>query len=211
MLLVVARGRRIRVAFFWWLFLWWLFLFFEKNVCRVYFGHSAKSLPSARQKTLGKVYLTIKIHRVSFAECDTRQTLCRVFFRLCRVLVALGKCPDSHSAGSKARRPASLPFPAGAHTPKRSRPAPIFPSLLPRLGLERHRPSSVARAAPLSSLLYLSIESVSRLESLTGGSRLSASSPSSFSRGRAGLFPGWCPPLRRVPPSFGMTGTPSPP
>ena len=85
---------------------WWFFyfskkmfvvFFFEKNVCRVYFGHSAKSLLSVRQKTLGKVCLPIKIHRVSFAERDTRQTLCQVFFRLCRVPGALGKSPDSRS------------------------------------------------------------------------------------------------------------------
>ena len=80
------------------MFVWLFYLFFKKNVCRVYFGHSAKSLPSVRQKTLGNVCLPIKIHRVSFAECDTRQTLCRVFFRFYRVPGALGKSPDSRSA-----------------------------------------------------------------------------------------------------------------
>jgi hypothetical protein len=32
-----------------------------------------------------------------FAECDTRQRLCRVFFWVCWVLQALGKAPDSSS------------------------------------------------------------------------------------------------------------------
>ena len=35
------------------------FYFFEKKVCRVFFGHSATSLPSARQKTLGKLAFVI--------------------------------------------------------------------------------------------------------------------------------------------------------
>jgi len=57
----------------WWLFLFFLAggdrpvvaFFFEKNVCQVYFGHSAKSLPSVRQKTLGKLAFAVK----GFAEC----------------------------------------------------------------------------------------------------------------------------------------------
>jgi hypothetical protein len=35
--------------------------------------------------------------RTLFAECDTQQSLCRVFFRLCRVLQTLGKAVDSGS------------------------------------------------------------------------------------------------------------------
>ena len=54
-----------------------LFLFFfEKKVCRVFFGHSATSLPNGRQKTLGKLVFA----DTGFAECNTGQTLCRVFF-----------------------------------------------------------------------------------------------------------------------------------
>jgi len=88
--LLRCRTRTAGAAGWWWLFskkmfVWLFYLFFKKNICRVYFGHSAKSLPSVRQKTLGKVCLPIKIYQVSFAECHTRQTLCRVFFRLCRV------------------------------------------------------------------------------------------------------------------------------
>ena len=41
------------------------FLFFEKKVCRVFFGHSATSLLSARQKTLGKLAFAVK----GIAEC----------------------------------------------------------------------------------------------------------------------------------------------
>ena len=39
--------------------------FLEKKVCRVFFRHSATSLPSARQKTLGKLAFAVK----RFAEC----------------------------------------------------------------------------------------------------------------------------------------------
>jgi hypothetical protein len=37
------------------------------------------------------------VYRTLFAECDTQQSLCRVFFRLCRVLQTLGKAVDSGS------------------------------------------------------------------------------------------------------------------
>jgi hypothetical protein len=36
--------------------------------------------------------------RVSFAECNTRQSLCRVFLELCRVFLTLGKVAVSRSA-----------------------------------------------------------------------------------------------------------------
>ena len=43
-----------------------VFLFFlKKKVCRVFFGHSATSLPSARQKTLDKLVFA----DTGFAEC----------------------------------------------------------------------------------------------------------------------------------------------
>ena len=41
------------------------FYFFRKKVCRVFFLHSATSLPSVRQKTLGKLAFAVK----GFAEC----------------------------------------------------------------------------------------------------------------------------------------------
>ena len=73
------------------------FLFSLKNVCRVFFLHSAKCLPSARQKTLGKECLPINLCRVLVAECNTRQRVCRVFVWLCRVPLTLGKPPVSRS------------------------------------------------------------------------------------------------------------------
>ena len=63
--------------------------FFKKNVCRVYFGHSAKFLPSVRQKTLGKVCLPIKIHRVSFAECFLGFAECQGHLANLLILVVL--------------------------------------------------------------------------------------------------------------------------
>jgi hypothetical protein len=60
--------------------------------------HSAKRfvecpIKSTRQRSLCRCSLC----RVFFAECDTRQSLCRVFLRLRRVLQALGKAIDSGS------------------------------------------------------------------------------------------------------------------
>ena len=89
-------------CYYFWIF-FRIFILPSVYLCRVFFRHSAKALPSARQKTLGKVCLPSKICRVSFAECYTRQTLCRVFFRLCRVPLALGKPPDSRSASFNRR------------------------------------------------------------------------------------------------------------
>jgi hypothetical protein len=88
--------------------------------CRL--GHSAKtpspsprcrnacfSLPSAlwhsanhfakcpRKSTRQRLLCRCTVCRALFAECDTRQSLCRVFSRLCRVLQALGKAGDSGS------------------------------------------------------------------------------------------------------------------
>jgi hypothetical protein len=57
-------------------------------LCRVLSGTRQTSLPSAREKVLGKE---------GFAECDIRQRLGRVFLSLCRVLRALGKACDSGS------------------------------------------------------------------------------------------------------------------
>jgi hypothetical protein len=51
-------------------------------------------LPSAREKVLGKEVFADAL----FAECYTRQSLCRVFLRLRRVLPALGEDVDSGSA-----------------------------------------------------------------------------------------------------------------
>ena len=57
--------------------------------------HSAKGFPSV---TLGKEHTVATVLANSvFAECYTRQTLCRVFFGLCRVSVAHGKTTVSGS------------------------------------------------------------------------------------------------------------------
>jgi hypothetical protein len=90
-------------------------------------GHSAKtsslstqrrngcfSLPSApwlsvnlfaecpRKSTRQRRLCQCTVCRALFAECDTRQSLCRVFLRLCLVLQALGKAGDSGSDPSCA-------------------------------------------------------------------------------------------------------------
>jgi hypothetical protein len=55
--------------------------------------------PSAREKVLDKEgFCRCTVCRALFAECDTRQSRCRVFLRLCRVLQALDKAVDSGSA-----------------------------------------------------------------------------------------------------------------
>jgi len=57
-----------------------IFILPSVNLCRVLFWHSAKSLPSVRQKTLGKICLPTKIRRVSFVECrHSANPLPRVF------------------------------------------------------------------------------------------------------------------------------------
>jgi hypothetical protein len=77
-------------------------------LCRVLPGTRQTSLLSAREKAPGKEgfadalfaepSLPSATFGKAFAECDTRQSLCRVFLRLCRVLRALGKAPVSGSA-----------------------------------------------------------------------------------------------------------------
>jgi hypothetical protein len=67
-------------------------------LCRVLPGTRQTSLPSAREKSTQQRRLCrCTVCRALFAECDTRQSLCRVFLRLCQVLQALGKAGDSSS------------------------------------------------------------------------------------------------------------------
>jgi hypothetical protein len=48
------------------------------------------------------------VRRALFTECHTRQRLCRVFFRLCLVLQALGKALDSGSVNALIFRTITL-------------------------------------------------------------------------------------------------------
>jgi hypothetical protein len=78
-------------------------------LCRVLPGTWQTSLPSApwhsanlfaeclRKSTRQRRLCRCTVCRAFFAECDTRQSLCRVFLGLCRVLRALGKAPVSGS------------------------------------------------------------------------------------------------------------------
>jgi hypothetical protein len=76
-------------------------------LCRVLPGTWQRGLPSAREKALGKegfadaLFAEPSLPSVTlgkaFAECHTRQSLCRVFLRFRRVLQALGKAIDSGS------------------------------------------------------------------------------------------------------------------
>jgi hypothetical protein len=50
-----------------------------------------------RKSTRQRRFCRCTFYRAFFAECDTRQSLCRVFLRLCRVLWALGKALVSGS------------------------------------------------------------------------------------------------------------------
>jgi hypothetical protein len=75
--------------------------------------NSCFSLPSApwhstnifaecpRKNTRQRRLCRCTVCRAFFAECHTRQSLCRVFLRLCRVLRALGKALVSGSASSQ--------------------------------------------------------------------------------------------------------------
>ena len=61
--------------------------------------HSAKRFAECpRKSTRQRRLCRCTVCRAFFAECHTRQSLCRVFLRLCRVLRALGKAPVSGSA-----------------------------------------------------------------------------------------------------------------
>ena len=73
-----------------------IFILPSVNRCRVLFRHSAKPLPSARQKALGKEL---------YAVGGTRQSLCRVFLVLCRVPPALGKAAEPGCATRAATHP----------------------------------------------------------------------------------------------------------
>ena len=79
---------------------WWgppffpgvLFLFFfEKKVYRVFFGHSTTSLPSARQKTLGKLAFAVN----KFVKCRLPSVTLGKSFAEC--FLAFAECPW-HSA-----------------------------------------------------------------------------------------------------------------
>jgi hypothetical protein len=60
--------------------------------------HSAKRFAECpRKSTRQRSLCRCSLCRVFFAECDTRQSLCRVFLRLRRVIQALGKAIDSVS------------------------------------------------------------------------------------------------------------------
>jgi hypothetical protein len=60
--------------------------------------HSAKRFAECPRKSIRQRSLCrCSLCRVFFAECDTRQSLCRVFLRLRRVLQALGKAINSGS------------------------------------------------------------------------------------------------------------------
>jgi hypothetical protein len=70
-------------------------------LCRVLSGTRQRGLPSAREKALDKeCFADALFAEPFFAECHTRQSLCRVFLRLRRVLRSLGKAIDS---GSEAK------------------------------------------------------------------------------------------------------------
>jgi hypothetical protein len=66
-------------------------------LCRVPSGtrQSLCRVPDKKYSTKNLCRCTVR--RALFVECDTRQRLCQVFFRVCRVLHALGKAPDSGS------------------------------------------------------------------------------------------------------------------
>jgi hypothetical protein len=62
--------------------------------------HSAKKFAECpRKNTRQRRLCRCTVCRAFFAECHTRQRLCRVFLRLHRVLQALGKAIDSGSVG----------------------------------------------------------------------------------------------------------------
>ena len=78
-----------------WISFFYLLLFF----CRV--SENAHGNLFAMCPTKGTRQMTslpTVVYRVRFAVCYTRQSFCREFFGLCRVLLAHGKLDDSGSA-----------------------------------------------------------------------------------------------------------------
>jgi len=69
------------------------FIFSEKLFAECFLGTRQRLCRVRDKKTLGKLAFA----DTGFAECNTRQTLCRVFFGLHRVPPALGKPPVSSS------------------------------------------------------------------------------------------------------------------
>jgi hypothetical protein len=61
-----------------------------------------------RKNTRQRRLCRCTVCRAFFAECDTRQRLCRVFLRLCRVLRALGKACESGSEYDNLVNPLKL-------------------------------------------------------------------------------------------------------
>jgi hypothetical protein len=69
--------------------------------------HSAKRFAECpRKSTRQRRLCRCTVCRAFFAECNTRQSLCRVFLRLRRVLQALGEAIDSGSGKSSSTRTA---------------------------------------------------------------------------------------------------------
>jgi hypothetical protein len=60
-------------------------------LCRVLPGTWQSLCRVLEKRTRQRRLCRCTVRRALFAECDTRQSLCRVFSRLCRVLQALGK------------------------------------------------------------------------------------------------------------------------
>jgi hypothetical protein len=88
--------------------------------------HSAKTpfpSPNTRQSTQQRKLYRCTVCRAFFAECDTRQSLCRVFLGLCRVL----KGGDSDSELTLRTRGPSAPSPRTVWTADRSASGPDRP------------------------------------------------------------------------------------
>jgi hypothetical protein len=67
-------------------------------LCPSALWHSANPFAEClRKSTRQRRLCRCTVCQALFVECDTRQRVCRVFLRLCRVLQALGKAGDSGS------------------------------------------------------------------------------------------------------------------
>jgi hypothetical protein len=92
-----------------------VFLFFSKIVCRVPNYTHGTTLPSVRQKALGKGLFVVKYFAMSFAKSYSQQTLCREELGLCREyrthgILAVSRRDDSENKRSSIFSPIRLDF-----------------------------------------------------------------------------------------------------
>jgi hypothetical protein len=153
-------------------------------LCRVLPGTRQTSLPSAREKVLDKEGFTDALFAEpslpsvtlgkSFAECHTRQSLCRVFLSLRRLFRALDKGPVSGSdaAASHAPSPAAAPRASAAMSPPAGVPPLPNTIAIPRGGEGATSPTPLGAAGSEARTLRWSRQAPSRATFMRCGNGL---------------------------------------